>query len=265
MKKYLIFSDIDGTLLDCTRNLIEISDKTLYALQEVKKVAYLVLVTGRPKCFVTNRILSINPDGFILTNGAYAELNNEVIYRNCFNKKDIEHIKSYCKKTNDPLLLCCQDYCYTLELGNKYCEDFVTSMSKDPKKIIRVNDELESCDFVWLKSMTEEGRVNIEKEFTDEYNINRQQETTFDCVKKGVSKDNAIKEFIKKCNFDYEKTVCFGDGLNDVGMMKIVDYSFAMGNARDYTKSCAKEVAKDVLDDGFYYALVEHGIINPID
>ncbi|MBQ1533352.1 MAG: Cof-type HAD-IIB family hydrolase [Erysipelotrichaceae bacterium] len=262
-KKILVFSDIDGTLVDCTREMLDISDRTRYALKEVKKKAYLFLVTGRPKCIVPKSIMDCEPDGFVLNNGAYGELFGKEIFHRSIDKEGVNHFLNYCRAHGDDCMFMKQDHCYVESAQNQNIRDFIVSMSHDPDEIL-VEADTEYSDFVWLKSMTEEGRQAMEAEFSDLYNLNRQQETTFDCVAKGVSKDSTLRLLLEHIDFPYEKTYCFGDGLNDIGMMKLVDHSFAMGNARNRTKKVATETVEDVLDDGFYHTLVRLGLIDPM-
>lgn len=263
-KKVLIFSDIDGTLVDCTRGMLDISEKTRYALKELKKKAYLFMVTGRPKCLIQKSIMECEPDGFVLNNGAYAEIEGKQIYHHPIKKEGVEDFISYCALTGDTYMFMNQDHCYVKSKQDKFVRDFITSMSHDPDEILR-EEKIDYGDFIWLKSMSEEKRVMIENHFAPFYSLNRQQETTFDCVAKGISKGQTLQHILKFIDFDYEETYCFGDGLNDIEMMKLCDHSFAMGNGRELAKQAASEVVDDVLDDGFYNTLVRYNIIEPMN
>ena len=55
--------------------------------------------------------------------------------------------------------------------------------------------------------------------------------------------------------------MAFGDGHNDIDMLKLVNIGVAMGNAKDKVKEAADEVTDDIDHDGIYQALKRHHII----
>ncbi|MFR1042121.1 MAG: HAD hydrolase family protein, partial [Faecalibacillus intestinalis] len=61
---------------------------------------------------------------------------------------------------------------------------------------------------------------------------------------------------------DLKDTMAFGDGGNDMQMLKHVNTAIAMGNAGDELKSIADFVTKDVDDEGIAYALKHYGLID---
>lgn len=54
------------------------------------------------------------------------------------------------------------------------------------------------------------------------------------------SKENALKILFEELGIAPERTIAFGDDLNDVGMMKYCGYSVAMGNALEEVKAVAR-------------------------
>ena len=54
---------------------------------------------------------------------------------------------------------------------------------------------------------------------------------------------------------DFHDTIAFGDGKNDISMLKSVKTGIAMGNAVDELKEIATFVTENVLDDGIFKAL----------
>ncbi len=64
------------------------------------------------------------------------------------------------------------------------------------------------------------------------------------------TKANAILQVIDYLNIPIENTFAFGDGKNDIEMLREVKYGIAMGNASNEVKKHAKYVTESVKDDG---------------
>ena len=76
----LFFVDVDGTILDGSRKMFEVSEKTRYAFDELKKNDYVIIASGRCMGLMDKKIISLNPSGYILCNGAYASVGNKEVY-----------------------------------------------------------------------------------------------------------------------------------------------------------------------------------------
>ncbi len=63
-----------------------------------------------------------------------------------------------------------------------------------------------------------------------------------DILPKGASKADALKWIESKGFINKNNSYVFGDGINDIEMLEWANYSYAMANSLDITKSAAKEV-----------------------
>ena len=77
-------------------------------------------------------------------------------------------------------------------------------------------------------------------------------------------KDNQLP-FVEKNIFTTmlkeDEIITFGDGHNDIPMLRMCPYSVAMGNAIEEVKENAAYVTTDIDDDGIYNALKHFQII----
>ena len=81
MNRKIIFLDLDGTLFDVPRGLYEPTIKTRETISKLKKNGHLVFIcSGRCKCLLDDFIKSLDVSGFVLGNGTYCEMNNEVLF-----------------------------------------------------------------------------------------------------------------------------------------------------------------------------------------
>ena len=76
-------------------------------------------------------------------------------------------------------------------------------------------------------------------------------------------KGNAIRLLTKHANIDLKDTIAFGDGNNDVSMLKLVHCGIAMGNGTEEAKQAADFVTDSIFDDGIYKALIRLNLANP--
>ncbi|CAM3997239.1 HAD hydrolase family protein [Saccharibacillus endophyticus] len=66
----------------------------------------------------------------------------------------------------------------------------------------------------------------------------------------GTHKGETVMKLQQMLGATREETLSFGDGENDVELMRIAEFSFAVSNACDNTKAAAAFVAKSNVEDG---------------
>ena len=77
----------------------------------------------------------------------------------------------------------------------------------------------------------------------------------------GVDKGDAIVRVAEKLGVPLESTYAFGDGINDMCMLRKAGHGIAMGNAVAETKAVAEYVTDDINSDGVYKGLAHYGLI----
>lgn len=91
--------------------------------------------------------------------------------------------------------------------------------------------------------------------------FNRWYPSFVDITAQGVTKAAGVKKMMEHLGIDMSQSVAFGDGGNDVPMLKEAAVGVAMGNADDSVKKEADYVTTSVDDDGIKNALIALGII----
>lgn len=77
----------------------------------------------------------------------------------------------------------------------------------------------------------------------------------------GVDKASGMAEFAARFGFAADETMAFGDGGNDIAMLRAAGVGVALGNARDEVKHAADYVTTGVDRHGIRRALEHFGII----
>ena len=70
-----------------------------------------------------------------------------------------------------------------------------------------------------------------------------------------------IGQFLRRLSLDWGEIMAFGDGENDVDMLRRAGVGVAMGNAEAAVKAAADYVTADVDQDGIYRALEHYGLL----
>ena len=82
-----------------------------------------------------------------------------------------------------------------------------------------------------------------------------------DVTAKGNTKQRGIDEIIRHFGIRLEETMAFGDGGNDISMLRHAGIGVAMGNAKDNVKAIADYITDSVQKDGIVSALKHFEII----
>ncbi|KAA6320781.1 putative bifunctional phosphatase/peptidyl-prolyl cis-trans isomerase, partial [termite gut metagenome] len=82
-----------------------------------------------------------------------------------------------------------------------------------------------------------------------------------DVVAANNGKEKGIDEIIKYFGFSLDETMSFGDGGNDMSMLRHAAIGVAMGNAGKRVKQAADYVTTSVDDNGIMNALKYFNII----
>lgn len=85
--------------------------------------------------------------------------------------------------------------------------------------------------------------------------------TFADIISKEVDKGVGIDQFCDYYGFSLEETMAFGDGGNDIEMLRHAGIGVAMGNAREEVQQAADYVTDSVDNDGVFKALQHFELI----
>lgn len=266
MKRKIIFLDCDGTIMDATRDMLTVSNKTKYAVKELIKNGHLVYIaSGRCDKLISDDIKEIHPTGFITTNGAHCYNNSGIVYSYNMKEESIKAIIDSCEKYNGVYFLETQDHIYTKDTKDPLYLKFVNAWKCSADTFTDVKLD-ESYQLAMTAFNDEKDCLCFESDLKNTVDIRKQYGfTSFDVGDFGIDKGYGIKKVLDYYGIDKKDAYAFGDGLNDLEMLQEVEESYCMENGNDKLKALAKHVAPDVLDDGFYQAMVWEGLIKPIE
>ena len=77
----------------------------------------------------------------------------------------------------------------------------------------------------------------------------------------GIVMDHGVEMIAEYFGLTKDNVMCFGDGGNDISMLKYASIGVAMGNAADKVKDAANYVTTSIDDNGISNALKHFNII----
>ena len=78
---------------------------------------------------------------------------------------------------------------------------------------------------------------------------------------RGINKAFGMQVYLEHTEITRENTIAFGDGINDIEMLKYAHVGVAMGNAVDALKKQADYVTSGIDEDGIECALNAFGLL----
>lgn len=256
MKK-VVFFDIDGTLLDHGQ---KVPESTLEALQQLKENGvFVAIATGRAPFMFENIRKKLDIDSFVSFNGQYVVFEHDVIYKNPLSKDGLKRIYETSLRNDHPLVFMNETEMKASVKHHPFIEESLGSI-RFPHPEEKVNFFLENEIYQSLLFCDEQNEEQYVKAFP-EFHFIRWHRYSVDILPSGGSKAEGIKKMIKKLGFELADVFAFGDGLNDIEMLKAVGTGVAMGNALDEVKAHADLVTKDVGNDGIWHGLKELQLI----
>jgi Cof subfamily protein (haloacid dehalogenase superfamily) len=251
-----IFFDIDGTLISLkTQQIPESAKKALQSLHQ--KGILLFLASGRPPKNIryVQDMMDFECDGFITMNGQYCYQRGGLVYENWIPQEDLRLLTPFLEKEQIACTFMELDYSY-----NNFINDRIRNLYQtigQTQKIDPVDDvrRIETHKVYQLNIFVQESEEFWLKNYLPACKFLRWYPNYVDVISADGGKPVGIDKMLEAYHIRLDETAAFGDGGNDIDMLKHVGTGIAMGNADKKVKAIADFVTLDVDQDGILYAL----------
>lgn len=257
-EKSVIFFDIDGTLLTHEK---ELPSSTKEAIFSLKKLGHEVAIaTGRAPFMFEKLRKELDINTFISYNGQFVVLNGEVLYTNPLKISSLLELTEAALKNNHPVVYMDHEDMKANVPEHDYIKESIDTLKIDRFPTHDPHYYQGRELFQTLLFCPEGEETQYEQAFTD-FDFVRWHPVSVDVLPKGGSKAKGIEKITEKLGFPRERQYAFGDGLNDIKMLKMIENSVAMGNGEEEVKAVAKYVTKSVEEDGILHGLKMVGLL----
>lgn len=250
----IVFIDVDGTLLP--KGSPDVPESTVRAISELqKKNIGVVLCTGRHPLELQQLGLLRYPfDGYVLLNGQLVlDKQMNVISARTISGADKDELIALFESRQAPMILVEKD-----RLFMNFHNDVVREVQADIASPVYDVGVYQGADVFMATIFAARGE---EKTFSNLVS-SRWHEQAMDIFLPDGGKVYGMKKIMELENVRQEDTIAFGDGDNDIEMLKFAGFGVAMGNAPDNVKEAADFVTSPASKDGIEQALMYYRIIN---
>ena len=272
----VIIMDVDGTLLNSKKEITSKTRDTLIKAQEIG--IKLILASGRPTTGLYDFAKELKMDKY---NGLLISFNgskvvdfttNNILFNKTMDVTDCKNVLEHLKKFKVKPMIDKDDYLY---VNNVF--DNIINLNNEPFNVIEyearggkfklcekddlaafvdypLNKILIAGDPEYLKA----NYLKIMEPFKNTLNCMFTGPFYFEFTAKGIDKAKAIETVLIPMGYKNSDIVAFGDGENDISMIRYAGIGVAMGNAVDKLKDLADGITLSNEDDGIAVALYKY-------
>jgi len=235
------------------------SEKTKETLRRLKKNGFILCIaTGRPPVTLP-KFEDIQIDVFLTFNGCLCYTQTETIYSNAMPREDVKKVIQNAATLGRPVSVAGRDrlvangwdqdladYYALVDLELEASEDFDTVCMQEVYQVMLGSREDEHAAVV---------------KGVDSVKISISWDRAIDVIPVSGGKGNGINKILEYFQLEQAQALAFGDGYNDLDMLKAVGTGVAMGNANEQLKILADDICAPVSEDGIYQYCISHGLI----
>ncbi len=261
----LIAIDMDGTLLNSKKELLEETKQYFKNFHNKNTETLLVLCTGRPESGIRPYLKDL---GYLEENHYIISQNGANIYESQTGKRvmdafvdsaAIQKWIEFGKKHGISVMGAGLDYYYSFDEDPTEWMEFDVKLVSGKLKRIPTKESL-NTDFYKILLMGDEEQLNefetfIPQEWRDEFYVVRSQKYLVEVLTKGVNKAFGLEKLAQKLNIQPSEIAAIGDAANDIEMLEYAGLAIAMGNASEEVKAIADIVTDTNENNGVIKAI----------
>lgn len=254
-----VFFDVDGTLVSFNTHVVPQS--TIESLDALRRKGIKVFVATGRQLQSINNLGKLEFDGYVTLNGGFCVAGKEeLIYKHSIPNEDMDALVHYQETVESfPCAFVRENGIY-LNYRND-AVDKLFAMINFPEPPLRPLRDVLGKTVFQLIAFFSPGQEERIMSVLPHCESTRWNPLFTDVVPAGSSKAIGIDKIIEHYGISLNETMAFGDGGNDVAMLRHAQIGVAMGNADDEVKKNADYVTNSVDENGIFNALKYFNVI----
>ena len=253
-----VFFDIDGTLVSFKTHRVPDSAKRAIAALRAKGVRVFI-ASGR-QLLAINNLEDLQFDVYVTLNGGYCIVGEQVIYKHSMPSEDMVSLVQYMEEREDFPCIFVHENAFCINYTDERTDEVFRLLNFPQPPTLPLREAATGDIFQLVAFFTKEQEKAI-MAVMPHCEATRWNPLFSDVIPKGSSKQVGVDKMLDYFGISLDESMAFGDGGNDVLMLKHVGIGVAMGNAEDEVKRAADYVTDSVDEDGVEKALRHFGVI----
>ena len=260
--------DLDGTLTNHDKVVTPRTRQALLKAQELGTV--IILASGRPTYGIVPVAECLELEkrgGYILSYNGGNIVNaktGEKLFSQFLPDAMIPILYKYAKEKNHALLGYAGNEIITELPDGQYVKEESRINKMNIRKVDNLLDALEPHPTKLLMTGDPTDMIKAEEELVEilgeKMDIFRSAPFFLELVPKGIDKAQSLLRLLSKINLTPADLMAFGDGYNDLSMLKLAGVGVAMANAAPEVRADADYVTLSNEEDGVAEALLHFGM-----
>lgn len=268
LKNKTLFIDCDDTLIKHDLEKSCIPKSSYKAINLLKDNGHrLVLATGRSNFQVEGIMQELDIKDAILFNGTLVIAEGKTIYDSPIGNGELNIIVQELLKNGNSIYAVDKEYQYIKDPKDIIMR-FITERMRPGHKnyddsYIRKIKKIDNTprDYYFFMSLDKNHIIKNLTNVLEKLQVNRWEDNVIDIANVGVNKYSGIKLMQKYLKINENDIYAFGDGYNDIEMIKNVKHGIVMGNSPKELQQYATYIAPSIDKDGFFEACKKFKLI----
>lgn len=254
-----VFFDIDGTLVSFKTH--RISPALLDGLHRLQdKGVKLFIATGRQQEAAVAAVGIFPFDGYITVSGQFCFAGDRVLWDNPIPPDSARQLIGLLERTGSPCVFLEGTRSHTVNPDARL-ELFPQQLNIPIPPVIPLREMLNRKFYQAVAFYTKEEQQAAGADFFPGLSALRWHPDFVDVVAPDGGKDRGMDVILEHFGIGLSETMAFGDGENDLPMLRHARIGVAMGNSGDPVKAGADYVTGSVDEDGILTALEHFGLL----
>lgn len=262
-ERTIVFSDVDGTLLDSRKKITPLTLRAVTQLKE-KGIPFVIVSARSPSgLYPIWKEYDFRCPLICYSGALILDEDGKPLFHRGMQKAEAGRITGFLEQFDVTWNVFSFDEWIVKDKSDPRVikeEGIVRASSVQGSAQTAAQDEIHKVLCMCEPEQTELVEARLKAEFP-QYSIVKSSDVLLEIMQSGITKAAAVNWFCEYCRMNPAQAVAFGDHYNDVEMLETVGFGYLMGNAPAPLKGRIARSTADNDHDGIYHALNALGLV----